>query len=108
MALTGIILGITIPILNTIYLTIMQLKVPADKMGRLSSLDWAISSAIAPIATIIAGPLSEIIGVKNLFISSSVIGMIITLIIWWIAHTRVNNHNNLMEIDVTKPSIGEI
>ncbi len=81
--------GITIPILNTIYLTIMQLKVPADKMGRLSSLDWALSSAITPIATIITGPLSEIMGVSNLFLSFSIIGMMITLILWWIAHTRI-------------------
>jgi len=85
--------GITIPILNTIYLTIMQLKVPADKMGRLSSLDWAISSAITPVATIITGPLSEIIGVSNLFLSFSIIGMMITLILWWVAHTRIKNNN---------------
>ncbi|MFW9900336.1 MAG: MFS transporter [Candidatus Thorarchaeota archaeon] len=83
--------GIAIPILNTIYLTIMQKKVPADKMGRLSSLDWAISSAISPIATIITGPLSELIGVIPMFLSCSIIGMVITLILWWIAHIHVNN-----------------
>ncbi|MFW9820218.1 MAG: MFS transporter [Candidatus Thorarchaeota archaeon] len=89
MGIVGGITGITIPILNTIYLTIMQLKVPADKMGRLSSLDWAISSAISPIATIVTGPLSEIIGTTSLFLTCSIIGMIITLILWWISHIRV-------------------
>jgi len=93
--------GITIPILNTIYLTIMQLKVPADKMGRLSSLDWAISSAITPIATIITGPLSEIIGVSNLFLSFSIIGMMVTLILWWIAYTRIKNNNKKKELEET-------
>ncbi|UCC19900.1 MAG: MFS transporter [Promethearchaeota archaeon] len=91
--------GITVPILNTIYLTIMQLKVPADKMGRLSSLDWAISSAITPIAAILTGPLSEIVGVTNLFLSCSILGMIITLLLWWIAHTRVNNNNKKKELE---------
>ncbi len=94
MGIVAGITGITIPILNTIYLTIMQLKVPADKMGRLSSLDWAISSAIVPIAAIVTGPLSEAIGTTNLFLSCSIIGMLITLIMWRIAHTRVNNHYN--------------
>jgi DHA3 family macrolide efflux protein-like MFS transporter len=89
--------GITIPILNTIYLTIMQLKVPADKMGRLSSLDWAISSAITPIAPIIAGPLSETIGVANLFLSFSIIGMIITLLLWQIARTKVKHVKKIEE-----------
>ena len=87
--------GITIPILNTIYLTIMQLKVPADKMGRLSSLDWAISSAITPIATIISGPLSNVIGVTSLFLSSSIIGMIITLILWQIARIKLDKIKRL-------------
>jgi DHA3 family macrolide efflux protein-like MFS transporter len=89
--------GVTIPILNTVYLTIMQLKVPADKMGRLSSLDWAISSAITPIATIITGPLSETIGVTYLFLFCSIIGMIITLVLWWIAHKWVKNSKKIEE-----------
>ncbi|MFW9970615.1 MAG: MFS transporter [Candidatus Odinarchaeota archaeon] len=105
MGIILIITGLTVPILNTIYLTIMQLKVPADKMGRLSSLDWAISSAISPIATIIAGPLSDIIGVQSLFISCSIIGMIITLIIWWIAHNRIKKYNSKKEIEELDKSV---
>ncbi|MFW9878223.1 MAG: MFS transporter, partial [Candidatus Thorarchaeota archaeon] len=98
LGIVGGITGITIPILNTIYLTIMQLKVPADKMGRLSSLDWAISSAISPIATIITGPLSELIGITSLFLTCSIMGMIITLILWWIAHIRVKTYYKRKEV----------
>ncbi len=87
------ILGTVIPIINTIYLTIMQKKVPADKMGRISSIDWAISMAISPIGALIAWPLAEIFGVPNLFVLCSISGVIITIIIWWISHTRINNHN---------------
>ena len=88
------IFGMAIPIINTIYLTIMQKKIPADKMGRISSIDWAISSAISPIGTLIAWPLAEIFGVPNLFVLCSISGVIITIIIWWISHTRINNHNH--------------
>ncbi|MFX0021210.1 MAG: MFS transporter [Candidatus Hermodarchaeota archaeon] len=98
MGIVGAITFITGPILNTIYLTIMQRKVPADKMGRISSLDWAISSAIVPIATIITGPLSEMIGTTYLFLICSITGMVITLIIWWIAHTRVKTFYNRKEV----------
>ncbi|MFX1391080.1 MAG: MFS transporter [Promethearchaeota archaeon] len=90
MGISFIIFGFTIPILNTIYLTIMQLKVPADKMGRLSSIDWALSMAITPIGTIISGPLAEIFGVTNIFLSFSIIGMIIVVTLWWITHIRIN------------------
>ena len=104
MSIAASIFGLAIPIINTIYLTIIQKKVPTDKMGRISSIDWAISSAISPIGTLISWPLSEIFGVPNLFLICSVLGIIITLIIWWIAYTKVNNTNNKMkkseEIDV--------
>ena len=88
------ILGFTFPIINTIYLTVMQQKVPKEKMGRISSIDYSISSAISPLGVLISGPLAEIFGVPRLFLFCSIIGMTITIIIWWIAYTRVNNRNN--------------
>jgi DHA3 family macrolide efflux protein-like MFS transporter len=99
MSIAASIFGLAIPIINTIYLTMMQKKIPADKMGRISSIDWAISSAISPIGTLIAWPLSEIFGVPNLFLIFSIIGIIITLLLWWIAHTRVNNFKKTNEIE---------
>ena len=84
--------GITIPIINTVYLTLMQLRVPADKMGRISSIDWALSMAITPIATILAGPLAEILGVANLFLYCSIIGVILTSIFWKITLVRAKNN----------------
>ena len=94
MSIGATIFGLMVPILNTIYLTIMQTKVPADKMGRISSIDFAISMAISPIGTIISGPFAELFGVANLFLYCAIIGMIITIILWWIAHVRINNNNN--------------
>ncbi len=88
-------LGFIIPILNTIYLTKIQLKVPAEKMGRISSIDWTISLVISPIATIITGPLAEMFGVTNLFLYSAIIGIFVTLIFWWIAHVKLTNNINL-------------
>jgi uncharacterized membrane protein len=61
-------------------------------MGRISSIDWAISSAISPIGAIIVGPLAELFGDPNLFLYFSITGVIITLILWWIAAKRENDH----------------
>jgi DHA3 family tetracycline resistance protein-like MFS transporter len=92
MGIAAAIFGLIVPIINTIYLTIMQLKVPSDKMGRISSIDWAISSAISPIGAIIVGPLAELLGVPNLFLYCSITGVFITLFLWWVAVRRGNNH----------------
>ncbi|MFX0081250.1 MAG: MFS transporter [Candidatus Hodarchaeota archaeon] len=93
MSISAAIFGFIVPINNTIYLTIMQQKVPKEKMGRISSIDWAISLAISPIGALISGPLAEFFGVPSLFVGCSIIGVVITLTLWWIAHTRVNSHN---------------
>ena len=92
MGIAAVIFGLTIPIINTIYLTTMQIKVPSDKMGRITSIDYAISLALTPIATIIAGPLAELFGVANLFLYCAILGSIITIILWYFAHTRINNN----------------
>jgi len=82
--------GVIIPFLNTIYLTMMQIQVPLEKMGRLSSIDLTISMALSPIAALSAGFLAEIIGVRNLFLYSAIIGMVITIIIWRFTSVRYN------------------
>jgi len=92
MAIVLGIFGMVVPVINTIYLTLMQKKVPKDKMGKISSIDWAISSAISPIGTLIAWPLSEIFGVPTLFLYCSILGILITVVLWWISHIRINNH----------------
>ena len=86
--------GLVIPIINTIYLTTMQLNVPVDKMGRISSIDYALSMAISPIATIVAGPLAELLGVPNLIFYCSIIGIIITFIVWWMTYLRIKNNGS--------------
>lgn len=92
MAITCSFYGIIVPILNTIYLTMMQTRVPADKMGRMSSIDWAVSSAISPFGALLAGFLAELVGVSNLILYCAIIGMIISIIIWRITSVRYNRH----------------
>ena len=94
MGIVAACLGFVIPILNTIYLTIMQLEVPVEKMGRISSIDWMVSSVMSPIAAIIAGPLADIMGLTNLFLSCAAIGIVIALIFWEIAHIKITKKFN--------------
>ena len=68
----------------------MQIKIPADKMGRVSSIDWAISSAISPFGALLAGIVAEIVGVSNLILYCAIIAMIISMIIWRITNVRNN------------------
>ena len=76
----GFILLFAIPVINTFYLTYIQVAVPKEKQGRVFSLDSLFSSAATPLGMIICVPLAEIIGIGNLFAICAFIAMIIITI----------------------------
>ena len=82
MGIATFVLGFLLPIGNTIYMTIIQTVVPHDKMGRVISMDHSISALISPIGALIAGPLAEVIGVRIVFLLSSIIGVVATSYTW--------------------------
>jgi len=60
--------GIGFPIINSLYLTILQEVIPLEMQGRVNSIDHALSISIMPIATLVSGPIAEAIGINYLFI----------------------------------------
>ena len=83
LGLGGAILGFNLPIINSLYQTFVQTTVPADKLGRVTSIDHALSSAISPIGAIISGSLALVFGIQALLIYCSVIGILWTIGIWF-------------------------
>ncbi len=82
MGLGGVILGFNLPIINSLYQTFLQTTVPSDKLGRVSSIDQALSSAISPIGSLAAGPLALILGIPTLFFYCGFLGVIVTVGFW--------------------------
>jgi len=82
MGIGGVILGFNLPIVNSLYQTFLQTTVPADKLGRVTSIDSSLSSAISPIGSLISGPISEFTGIPLLFFGSALIGALSTVGIW--------------------------
>ncbi len=50
---------------NLLWGTLMQAAVPADMLGRASSVDWLFSICLSPLGLIFAGVLSGAIGVRD-------------------------------------------
>jgi len=74
-----VIMGINLPIINTIFQTIEQTAVPPDKIGRVMSIDQTLSMMIMPIGALLTGVLSTILGVNNLFLYCGIFGIVITI-----------------------------
>jgi DHA3 family macrolide efflux protein-like MFS transporter len=82
--ISAVVFGLFFPIVNSIYQTMIQILVPKDKIGRITSIDFAISMAVAPIGTLASGFLAELLGLPNLIFYCAIIAIILTLIVWYI------------------------
>ena len=82
LAIGGVILGFNLPIINSIYQTFLQTTVPADKLGRVTSIDHTFSMAISPIGSLISGPLAVLLGIPTLFFSCALISLLCTIAFW--------------------------
>ena len=71
-----------VPIINTMFLTILQTRVPVKTQGRVFSIVASIAFGITPIGMVISGPLAEFLGIYVLFYSSLIIQFITILSVW--------------------------
>jgi MFS family permease len=88
MILGLLVMGITLPIINTIFQTIEQTIVPPDKIGRVMSIDSTLSMMISPIGIILTGLLSVPLGVTPLFLYCGIVGVAITIATYTFTNIR--------------------
>jgi DHA3 family macrolide efflux protein-like MFS transporter len=106
--LGGILMGLTLPIINALYQTFIQTVVPADKMGRITSIDHSLSMSISPIGTLLSGPLAEVFGVGNLFLYCAIIGTVVTGVVWSFTGIKRVDNVSKSELEIVTSSINNI
>ncbi|HEX3689952.1 MAG TPA: MFS transporter [Solirubrobacteraceae bacterium] len=60
------------------WATTKQRLVPAELLGRVSSLDWLISIGLLPVSFAITGPVSAALGLRTTLIGAGVLGAAVT------------------------------
>jgi hypothetical protein len=68
------------PVFSVLWFTLEYKLVPADLLGRVSSLDWMIALAGLPISYAIVGPLAGWIGVRETLFVTGVAGTIAMIV----------------------------
>jgi MFS family permease len=71
-----------------VWATAKQRHVPADMLGRVSSLDWLISIGLLPLSFALTGPVSAAIGVRATLIGAGVLGAAVTFAALFIRGVR--------------------
>jgi MFS family permease len=70
------------------WATTKQLLVPAEMLGRVSSLDWFISIAGLPVSYALTAPVAALIGARTTFIAASVLCTVVTFAALFLPHMR--------------------
>jgi DHA3 family tetracycline resistance protein-like MFS transporter len=61
-----------------VWATLKQRHVPADMLGRVSSLDWLISIGLLPLSFALTGPVSVAIGARATLVGAGLLGAVVT------------------------------
>ncbi|MFX0010857.1 MAG: MFS transporter [Candidatus Hermodarchaeota archaeon] len=100
--------GLCFPIVNSLYQTMVQTVVPKDKIGRITSIDFALSLAITPIASLASGFLAEAFGLTTLILYCAIISIILTVPVWNLFVRRKINYQDENFIQTTKIRLEEM
>jgi hypothetical protein len=69
-----------ITVLMIVWTTLMQRLVPARFLGRVSSLDWMLSTAGTPASYALTGPVSSVLGPQATLIAAGSVGAVVVLL----------------------------
>ena len=62
-----------------IWGTMMQSLVPTELLGRVSAIDWMVSTALAPLSFALVGPLSGQVGARETLVGAGVVSGVVLL-----------------------------
>ena len=68
MVVAGFVMGVLFQGAMVIWGTLLQRRVPPEMLGRVSSLDFFVSLAFMPVSMALAGPVSELVGLRTTFL----------------------------------------
>ena len=58
---------------NAIWETLQQREIPQERLSRVNSFDWMVSLIFMPVGQVLAGPLSDVVGVESVLIGAALL-----------------------------------
>ena len=69
---------------EVIWTTLLQQLVPRQLLGRVSSLDWMLSTGLVPVSFALTGPMSNIVGPSTTIIGGALVGSVMMLALFFL------------------------
>jgi MFS family permease len=89
------------------WATTKQRLVPSGMLGRVSSVDWFVSTALLPLSYALAAPVAAWIGVRHTLLGAGVLGAIVTFGFLFLPGMRGPERQPAPMTETTMDDIGE-
>jgi Transmembrane secretion effector len=86
--LVAIVSESSLTVLIVLWYTVMQRLVPQELLGRVSSLDWMMTTAGVPLSFAIVGPAAAAFGARTVLVVAGILGGAITLAFMFVPGAR--------------------
>jgi DHA3 family tetracycline resistance protein-like MFS transporter len=73
---------------SVIWMTLLQQRVPRELLGRVSSLDWLVSTGLVPVSFALTGPAAAAFGPEGTMIGAAVIGALLMVSLLFVPGVR--------------------
>jgi DHA3 family tetracycline resistance protein-like MFS transporter len=73
---------------QVVWTTMLQQLVPRRLLGRVSSLDWLVSSALVPLSYALTGPAADVFGAGPTMVAGALLGGVATIALLFIPGVR--------------------
>ena len=60
-----------------VWMTLMQLRVPRELLGRVTSLDWMVSIGLIPVSLALTGPIADAVGARETLVGAGALSAVI-------------------------------
>jgi MFS family permease len=84
----GAVVGAGLGVFTIIWVTVLQELIPADKLGRVSSLDWLGSLALQPVGLAVVGVLTDRLGPQWVFVCGGGLNLVLALLAFTVRGIR--------------------
>lgn len=86
--LAGFVTGALFELGQVIWTTMLQQLVPRNLLGRVSSLDWMVSTGLVPISYALTGPVAEAFGPSQTMVVAALIGALLMGVLLFLPGVR--------------------
>ena len=101
----GMIRAGMVPLINTNFLTIVQLNVPPEKQGKVMSIVVSLAWAVIPLGSLVSGPIAESIGIVPLYLTFAFLEILTVITILLATNVRKVRYETIYDPKINDKNI---